>query len=586
MKTSRILSYLLSSSIALVTMTGCMDDPVPTSGATQEQIEQASKDGLANAITKYINTGSNSSYSDIGYPQQMIYRDVMIADMPIKDPSYYYFMDYLEPLYIGDYQLQTDFWQRYYYLIKKCNICVGACSDSSEDALNLATGLVYRALAYLDLARWYEFHDSGVAAIDNDAASKGIKGLTVPIVTENTTEQQAFANPRAPFYEMYRFILTDLNRAERAMSKVSETPEINKPSLATIYGMKARLWLEIATRFRDYPEDLAEQIANDNVSYENVLGPGYALDPLGVTSANDAYRQTIVNAQKVIDSGATPMTEDEWHSVTSGFNTPTSAWLLAILMSSSDVMVTSNTWKSWVSFMAPEAKYGVSSTEYGAQHMIDKTLYEAMSDNDWRKRTWIDPELFEAAASDESVFTDNYSHLTSMSYDEWLNNAPYVGFKFRPGAGERNSATTGNKVAIPLMRVEEIYFILAEAKGNLNGVGAGVAALNSFMNTYRYTEATYSCVAGSLEDFTEELIKQKRIELWGEGLSLWDIRRLRMAVTRGYEGTNHLERFRYNSEKGYVPGWSTMFIPRRENDLNSQCKLNPDPSSKFTLWVE
>ena len=147
MKTSRILSYLLSSSIALVTMTGCMDDPVPTSGATQEQIEQASKDGLANAITKYINTGSNSSYSDIGYPQQMIYRDVMIADMPIKDPSYYYFMDYLEPLYIGDYQLQTDFWQRYYYLIKKCNICVGACSDSSEDALNLATGLVYRALA-------------------------------------------------------------------------------------------------------------------------------------------------------------------------------------------------------------------------------------------------------------------------------------------------------------------------------------------------------------------------------------------------------------------------------------------------------
>ena len=361
-------------------MTGCMDDPVPTSGATQEQIEQASKDGLANAITKYINTGSNSSYSDIGYPQQMIYRDVMIADMPIKDPSYYYFMDYLEPLYIGDYQLQTDFWQRYYYLIKKCNICVGACSDSSEDALNLATGLVYRALAYLDLARWYEFHDSGVAAIDNDAASKGIKGLTVPIVTENTTEQQAFANPRAPFYEMYRFILTDLNRAERAMSKVSETPEINKPSLATIYGMKARLWLEIATRFRDYPEDLAEQIANDNVSYENVLGPGYALDPLGVTSANDAYRQTIVNAQKVIDSGATPMTEDEWHSVTSGFNTPTSAWLLAILMSSSDVMVTSNTWKSWVSFMAPEAKYGVSSTEYGAQHMIDKTLYEAMSD--------------------------------------------------------------------------------------------------------------------------------------------------------------------------------------------------------------
>lgn len=586
MKTTKILSYLLGTSIAMGTLTGCMDDPVPTSGATQEQIEQASKDGLANAITKYFNTGSNSSYSDIGYGQQMIYRDVMTADMPVRDPSYYYFVEYIEPLYIGDYQLQTDFWQRYYYLIKKCNICVGACSDSADDALNLATALTYRALAYLDLMRWYEFHDSGVSSIDADAAAKGIKGLTVPIVTENTTELQSFANPRAPFHEMYRFILSDLNRAERAMSKVSQTPELNKPSLATVQGMKARLWLEIATRFRDYPEDLAEQIANDNVSYENVLGPGYALDPLGVTTANDAYRQAVVYAQKVIDSGATPVTEAEWHSVTSGFNTPTSAWLFAILMSSSDVMVTSYTWQSWVSFMAPEAKYGVSSPEFAAQHKIDRSLYESMSDDDWRKRTWIDPDIFEAAAADKSAFTENYGHLTSMSYEEWLKNAPYVGFKFRPGSGERSSSTTGNKVAIPLMRVEEMHFILAEAKGNLNGVGSGVAALNSFMNTYRYKQATYNCVAGTLEDFTEELIKQKRIEFWGEGISLWDIRRLRLPVTRGYEGSNHLERFRFNSEKGYVPGWSTMYIPRRENDLNSMCKLNPDPSSKFTLWVE
>jgi hypothetical protein len=34
-----------------------------------------------------------------------------------------------------------------------------------------------------------------------------------------------------------------------------------------------------------------------------------------------------------------------------------------------------------------------------------------------------------------------------------------------------------------------------------------------------------------------ELILQKRIEFWGEGIIYWDYKRLELSVTRGYSGT-------------------------------------------------
>ena len=39
-------------------------------------------------------------------------------------------------------------------------------------------------MMYMDLARMYEYKKTGVTKLDNDAEKKGIKGLTMPIVTE------------------------------------------------------------------------------------------------------------------------------------------------------------------------------------------------------------------------------------------------------------------------------------------------------------------------------------------------------------------------------------------------------------------
>lgn len=571
--------------IAMPTLTSCLDEAVPSSGATQSQVEKSSKDGLVNAITKYMNTVTDTDdYSSIGYPGMMLHHDCMTGDIPVRDPGYYYFSLFGECQYLGDFAKETTFWSYYMSLIHNANIAIKACDkEDSYDALNLATGYAYRALAYLDMARLYEFRATGTS-LDNNLAE--LKGLTVPLVNENTDEAKARVNPRAPYYKMYRFILTDLENAQAALARTSERGSKNKASEGVIYGLKARLWLEIASRADRFPDDLAEMIAHDGESYDaaNDLGEGYALRPLGITTANDAYKKAADNARAAINCGYSPLTKDEWFSTTTGFNTSgNNSWMWAVLMGASDEMVTDYVWQSWVSFMAPEANYGVSSSSYKASFMIDKNLYESIGTKDWRRYTWINPDDFEEG---EEAFNRNYADKTLLTYSEWSAHAPYVGFKVHPGQGVRTASTTGNKVDIPLMRVEEMYFIEAEAVAHSQRAAAGKSLLESFMNSFRYEGGNYACNSSTIEGVVDQIITQKRIELWGEGLAIYDIRRLGIAVTRGYTDSNHPESYRLNSIEGYVPAWSTIFIPRREANLNTQCKLNPDPSGvcQTLLW--
>lgn len=75
------------------------------------------------------------------------------------------------------------------------------------------------------------------------------------------------------------------------------------------------------------------------------------------------------------------------------------------------------------------------------------------------------------------------------------------------------------------MRVEEMYLIKAEAEamgGNLSG---GKSTLENFVRTYR--DPSFTSKANSAQDFQDEVWLQRRMELWGEGFSLFDILRLK-----------------------------------------------------------
>ena len=133
----------------------------------------------------------------------------------------------------------------------------------------------------------------------------------------------------------------------------------------------------------------------------------------------------------------------------------------------------------------------------------------------------------------------------------------------------------GCSVGYPLMRVEEMYLIEAEAAAH-NNQGEGRNLLESFMKNYRYN--TYSCPAG---DVVDEIFKQKRIEFYGEGIILFDYKRLNKPVVRFYEGTNFGEDRQFNTTTR--PAWMNYVIVMTEQ-MNNKGVLgynNPDPTGAY-----
>ncbi|MCM1297430.1 MAG: RagB/SusD family nutrient uptake outer membrane protein [Muribaculaceae bacterium] len=573
------------SIIASVT-TGCLDEAFPEDGTiTSGMIAGADKSALAAAIPSYFNAAGDENW-DIGFNGFMMFYDAMTADYPVYDNSWDYFHYFNLQISIGNNGISQGFWVRHYYMIQKANSLIAACDrePGSHDANYLGIGLTYRAFCFEELTKLFEYRRTNVARLDDIADDRGLWGLTCPIVTENTTEAESRKNPRAPFYEMYRFINNDLLDAEKYLADYHSSTSKDQPCLGVAYGLHARLWLNIATRFELHPEDLALQL--DNEDNESLA----TYEKLGIKTANDCYRKAAEYARLAINEGFTPLNKSDWYNKSTGFNTPNNSWMWAILLTSNDSMVKNNTWKTLPSFKSPECTYGMASLSYNCYRLIDARLYSKMDVNDWRRDTWISPDYAAMGDSDEKLaeFNATYAANTNYDYETFNRFGAYAGFKFRPASGDGKNPTVGNAMCTPLMRVEEMYLIEAEALAHCDGAAAGKAAIENFMNTYRMKEGTtFTCPSSQIDDVIDIIWTQKRIELWGEGRVLDDYKRRELAITRGYPGTNHVERYRYNSYPMAVAPWTNFYIPDRVETQNHAVVLNPDPIQAIpTLWEE
>lgn len=106
------------------------------------------------------------------------------------------------------------------------------------------------------------------------------------------------------------------------------------------------------------------------------------------------------------------------------------------------------------------------------------------------------------------------------------------------------------------------------------------------MTKYRMMDgAVYDCSAQStLKSFVNELMLQKRIEFWGEGIVMFDMKRLDMSSKRGYVGTNAPASYRLNVD-GRAPYWNFV-ISRGETQNNTAIakQNNPAPSGLVEPW--
>mgnify|MGYP002620589100 CR=1 FL=1 len=556
----------IAACMILVLTASCLEKTYPSQGFTQEQLNESdSRLALLSAAVKRAMYYSYSSalYYNFGYPGLMVVFDAMGAETPIQSTSYDYLSWWEQGTYLGkSYGVCSEPWNFYYNLVQKTNLTLAVANPSLESSLDdlhrIGNALCYRALAYMDMTRLYEFKATGYPDLD-DAAEYNV---TVPIIDEYTSEQTARNNPRVPFYTMYRFIMNDLNKAEFYLQGYFPSKK-NDAGIGAVYGMKARMWLEMGTRFEQKPEDLNILLAHeDDADLEKY-------DKLGIKTAQDCFEKARVYSEWAMSS-YTPVTESQWYDLKSGFNTANEAWIWAIQYGEEDV---SQTYRSLIGFLSPEAMFGVANNLYYANRMIDAKLYRKVPSSDWRYHTWI-------ATEDAGTVKGYSNYKTLLSSDDWVGFNALTSFKFRPGSGNTDDYKVGNAVDIPLMRVEEMYLINAEATARTKGLSNGKVVLEKFLTNYRYNSGTsYYSTSTTLEEFIIEVLDQKRIEFWGEGIVFWDYKRTCRSVERDYSGSNHPEAFRFHSKDGYAAPWMNIVISQTEERYNSAIINNPDPSN-------
>ena len=185
---------------------------------------------------------------------------------------------------------------------------------------------------------------------------------------------------------------------------------------------------------------------------------------------------------------------------------------------------------------------------------INKPLFDMITDTDIRKTLWSED-------GQHSNLQDGYEILSNFS------RYPYTNQKF---LAESSSVSL---MDVPMMRSAEMYLIEAEALARDSKDGEAAQVLYDLVST---RDEAYTLSANSGQDLIEEIMVQRRIELWGEGFRWLDLKRLNLPLNRLEPGYRHT-----SSRVGGVLEVPTddkrwvWLIPQDELDANPLMEQNP-----------
>lgn len=577
--------YIALAASLTLGFSSCIEETLPTDYVIDEQISasESAIDGMVNSI--YTNmvgySNSDGGIEVISYGSMRAQLEHGTTPMVCTGANGYNTMGNWHYGTIPATGSNRGIYPSYLYYgyIKTVNDIIGLINpeDMTEgQKRNLGICYAYRALYYMDLVSIMEFKyptDPKVKAVfvqpENDLTNLG-----VPIVTEKTTSEEASNNPRATVDEVYDLILSDLAKAEEYLDGFVPS-DIIQPSTAVVYGLYAKAYTNLACR------------VNTAAKYKDAA-----------TYWKNAYDY----ADKAITaSGCTPLTEAQWTDPVNGFNNRTSqnSWMWATTISPSNTnAMTASFYFSMI--FGTETTFSAYGWRVGRS--LDRKMYEKLSDNDFRKKSWLNPSFFYestnqvegepylverdeagnflnnkwANGSGHGGWKDDYNSFNEDRLDYKLSSSAswirsritkgngfqawpwlYVNIKFRPAGGVYDNRLEGAATDYPIMRVEEMHFLKAEAALHCKGVETANGLLEDIVKT---RNSEYTCNATTEQEFMDQYNFQKQIEFWGEGINYFDAKRLELGIHRGYKGTS-CERYQQalvveGVHLGWTPGWN------------------------------
>lgn len=524
----KINKYILLLSATMVVVSCDLDKFPEGSTVTQDQKNEVVEllpdrisselNGLKTGLYSHTNLlTDNNNHMDYGFPAAcMIYETAGQDLLTLNDQTGY--NKFISSQRLLDRNITSTFngflWKLYYKHMKTANDILKAIPANVEDtSLKRYRGqaLASRAFDYLQLIQTYQ-----LTYIGHETANG------VPLVLESTDDTELMNNPRASVQQVYARIMEDLDEAISLLANASARADKAEISSEVAYGLRARANL--------------------------LMGKWSA-------AASDAAKAY---------AGATAYSAAEV-SVPTFYNATDNAWIWGIVVTTEDYLAKTGivNWPSNLCSLTGMGYTTAASATDVAYRLINKNLWTEIPESDVRKGWWVDEDLYSPVL--DNGLGEDYAYY-------WANGmfnggtfpskfSPYTNVKFGPDNG--TFADTDNAQDWPLMRVEEMKLIEAEAIGRDN-LAAGKQKLEEFVKQYR--DPSYTCTAGSLDAFIDEVWFQRRIELWGEGFALFDILRLKKPIVR--QGAN----YPINSTFAEIAPESPIMIyriPEVETSVNS-----------------
>lgn len=430
------------------------------------------------------NTGGGS-HGDFGHLGCLYNLDMMGLDIAICGSWNWGTYDINHDYGAYNYRRPYQYWNFYYTLVKKCNEVIDFFGE--EDPTNptlrgyLGQAYALRAMSYYYLIQIFQDPVTGTtpsASFRNDAPA-------VPIVYAirdgKSTEEAAAKGGRNTMKDLCEQIESDLAAALALLEDYDRAGDKNQVDYEVAQGIAARYYL------------LTQQW---NKALEAATAAQAGYDLMDNTRLHSGFM------------------EIEDNEVMWGFNHNTE---------------TQTAYASFFSHMSNDCNgYGGVGQSV---HCIDRSLYDSMSESDYRKRLFNGPE-----GDPKAVTTGGKLAYAARKFGyaaSWLQDYIY-------------------------MRKSEMILIAAEAHARL-GDGQAASTLKELMSK---RDPSWNFTNVSVDD----VLLQRRIELWGEGFEYFDLRRNGLPVDRKYSGTNHTVAAQYVFP-AHAKSWNFQ-IPNQEMQNN------------------
>ncbi|MDR2414693.1 MAG: RagB/SusD family nutrient uptake outer membrane protein [Odoribacteraceae bacterium] len=475
--------------------------------------------GLIEARAIYDRWGDQ--HFDFGYPAACLMFDASGMDMPSENSGYNWFGQQARLSDRVANSSSTYFlWELFYSHVKTANdILVVIDSTTTNKTLRAYRGqaLASRAFDYMNLACIYQHAYDGQE-----------QALSVPLVLEGASRESLDNNPRVTLERLYKQVIGDLSKAIVLLDSFDRQGKKEYINREVALGLRARARLHVG-QWKEAAEDAAAAIAG--------YVP-YSIADVSRPAFNDASAPS---------------------------------WIWGCVISENNAVVQSGI----VNFPSHVCSFtGNGYAPANAGRYINNLLWNEIPADDVRKGWWLDGKLRSPLLDTTWSITYNGQQYDAVDWFGFRDSCLNV--KFGPYKNIYNNAT--NACDFPLMRVEEMILVRAEALAMSGDLDGGKRVLEDFVRGYRHP--SFTSTASTADDLRDEVWFQRRVELWGEGFSLFDLKRLKKPLDRAGSNFPAAVRFRLPYDAPIL----LWLIPEAELNTNKGIQEN-NPLSPVPVAV-